>query len=43
MAKPPTTALENTLAQMSAKLKRDGPVSVILVSGIPGSGKGRFA
>jgi len=30
---------------MAAKLKRPagGPISVILVSGIPGSGKGRLA
>ncbi len=41
--KPPTTALENTLQQMAAKLKRDTRTSVVLVSGIPGAGKGRFA
>jgi adenylylsulfate kinase-like enzyme len=44
MAKPPTSTLENTLTQMSEKLKRNGgPISVILISGIPGSGKGRLA
>lgn len=44
LAKPPTSTLENTLTQMSDKLKRNGgPISVILISGIPGSGKGRLA
>lgn len=45
MNKPPAAVLEDTRSQMGAKLKRQQgqPISLILVSGIPGSGKGRLA
>ena len=47
-SKPMTTSLENTLPQLTDKLRRNAEepnslISVILVAGIPGSGKGRFS
>ena len=46
--KPTANSLTNTLPQIAEKLRRNTEegtalISVILVSGIPGSGKGRFA
>lgn len=43
--KPKTLEMQSTKDQMAAKLKRvkGQPISLILVSGIPGSGKGRLA
>lgn len=46
--KPAATSLENTLAQLTSQLKRNPEdptslISIVLVAGIPGSGKGRFA
>ena len=45
MSKPKASLLEKTLPTMASKLKKstDGLISVVLISGIPGSGKGRLA
>jgi len=48
MSKPTAGSLENTVPQLIEKLKKspDEPtslISVVLVAGIPGSGKGKFA
>ena len=44
-SKPDSAQLQSTREQLSSKLRRrkNGPISLILVSGIPGSGKGRLA
>ena len=47
-SKPNATSLENMLPQLTEKLRRNPEdssslISVVLVAGIPGSGKGRFA
>ena len=47
-SKPVANSLENTLPQLIEKLRRNSeeassPISVILVAGSPGSGKGRFS
>jgi len=47
-SKPSAASLENMLPQLTEKLRRspEDPsslISVVLVAGIPGSGKGRFA
>ena len=47
-SKPLTTSLENTKPQLTDRLRRNAEepnslISVILVAGIPGSGKGRFS
>jgi len=46
--KPTANSLTNTLPQIAEKLRRNtedqsAPISIILISGIPGSGKGRLA
>ena len=45
MSKTKASLLEKTLPTMASKLKKstDGLISVVLISGIPGSGKGRLA
>lgn len=47
-SKPTASSLENTVPQLIEKLRKspDEPnqlISVVLVAGIPGSGKGKFA
>ena len=47
-SKPNATSLQNTVPQLIDKLKKSPNepnqlISVVLVAGIPGSGKGRFA
>jgi len=41
--KPSADTIAGTLPKLVQKLKRKDAINVILVSGIPGSGKGRFA
>lgn len=41
--KPSADTIAGTLPKLLLKLKRKDAINVILVSGIPGSGKGRFA